>query len=148
MAGAMNRMSHKFRIQLTVAAVLIALGLCGCAPQTLADLRNHPNNVLTFEVPTDAQTAYWRIVIRARERYRIPPMARHQPGISADLDPSGQAAHITLWDSGGIGIRYVLAAQLRQLEPARTLVEIACATRPVREEADLWEAWSATPLED
>jgi hypothetical protein len=131
-----------------IAALLVALGLCGCTPQTLAELRNHPNSVLAFEIPADCQTTYWRIVIRARERYRIPPMARHQPGISADLDPSGQAAHITLWDSGGIGIRYILAAQLRQLEPARTQVEISCATRPVRKEAEIWEAWAATSLED
>jgi hypothetical protein len=144
----MDRISHGLRIQVTIAALLAALGLCGCSPQTLADLHNHPNSVLAFEVPADAQTTYSRIVIRARERYRILPGARRQGGISTDLEPSGQAAHIILWDSGGIGIRYVLAAEIRQLEPARTQVEIYCATRPVRKEAELWEAWAATPLED
>jgi len=141
-------MSHELRIQVTIAVLLVALGVCGCGQQTLADLRNHPNNVLAFEIPADAQTTYWRIVIRARERYRILPGARRQGGVSANLEPSGQAAHVTLWDSGGMGIRYVLAAEIRQVEPARTQVEIYCATRRVREEAGLWEAWAATPLED
>ena len=40
------------------------------------------------------------------------------------------------------------AADIRQLEPARTQVEIYCATRPVRREGELWQQWAATPLQD
>jgi len=144
----MDRMSRGLRVSVTIAATAVALGLCGCAQQTLAGLRNHPNSVLAFEVPADCQTTYRRIVTQARERYRFLPGVRPQPGISAALESSGQAAHLTLWDSGGLALKYVLAADLRPLEPARTQVEIYCATRPARKEAELWQQWAATPLED
>lgn len=139
-------MSGRLRVP-AAAALLILVCISGCGPQTVADLRSRPHGIHSFEVPADCGTAYDRIVRRARERYRIIPMAPHQPGISAKLLPSGQSAAITLWDAGRIEMRYILSADLRQIDPSRTQVDIYCATKADRKEARLWELWASTPLE-
>jgi hypothetical protein len=128
------------------AASLILVWLGGCGPQSVTNLRERPHSVYSFEAPADCETAYDRIVRRARERYRVIPMAPHQPGVSANLAPSRQSATITFWDSGRIGIRYILAADLRQIDPSRTQVDVHYATRADLKEAKLWELWADTPL--
>ena len=45
---------------------------------------------------------------------------------------------MTLFDAGGIGLRYVLTADLRALDPSRTEVNIYGATRSSAKEAALW----------
>ncbi len=136
-----------FRLHMATAAALLALvWLGGCGPQSVTDLRERSRNVYSFEAPADCGRVYDRIVRRGRERYRIIPAAAHQPGISAKLQPSGQSATITLWDSGRIGIRYILAADLRQADSARTQVDVYCATKAELKEARLWEQWANTPL--
>jgi hypothetical protein len=138
-------MSRELRVPAT-AALLILVWMAGCAPQSVADLRNRSHSVLSFEVPVDCGAAYDRIVRRARERYRIIPGAPHQPGISTELASSGQSAVITLWDAGRIKMRYILTADLRQVDSSRTRVDIHCATKADVKEARLWEQWANTPL--
>jgi len=138
--------SSRFRVPAPVLLVLIWLG--GCGPQNVADLRKRPHSVYSFEAPADCETAYDRIARRARERYRIIPMAPHQPGVSTRLAESRQSATITLWDSGRIGIRYILTADFRQIDPSRTQVDVYCASRADIKEARLWELWANTPLGD
>lgn len=137
-----------FRRHMRAAVLLlVAAWVAGCGPQSVTDLREKPHSVYSFEAPTDCGSVYDRIVRRARERYRIIPVAPHQPGISSKLLPSGQSATITLWDSGRIGIQYILTADLRQSDASRTRVDIYCATKADLREAKLWEQWANTPLE-
>ena len=138
-----------FRLRVQAAAVLLVLAwLGGCGPQNVTDLRERPHSVYSFEAPADCGTVYDQIVRRARERYRFIPAAPHQPGISAKLVPSGESATITLWDSGRIGIRYILIADLRQIDSSRTQVDVYCATKADLREARLWEQWANTPLQN
>jgi len=141
-------LSSGFWTRGTMAALLALVWLGGCGPQNVTDLRKKSHNVYSFEAPADCETAYDRIGRRARQRYRIVPMAAHQVGVSSKLQPSGQSATITLWDSGRIGIRYILTADLRQIDSARTQVDVYCATKADLREARLWEQWTNTPLED
>ncbi len=132
----------------TPAVVLLALvWLGGCGPQNVANLRKNPHRMYSFEAPVDCETAYDRIALRARQRYRVIPMAAHQPGVSAKLAESRQSATISLWDSGRIGIRYILTADLRQIDSSQTQVKVYYATRADLREARLWEQWANTPLE-
>jgi hypothetical protein len=128
-----------------VVAALVWLGGCG-GPHTAVDLRKNPHSVYSFEAPADCNTVYMRIVGRTRQRYVIFGAGAHQPGISAKLQPSGESATISLWDAGRIGFRYILSADLKQIEPDRTAVDIYCASRADHKEALLWEAWANTPL--
>jgi ABC-type molybdate transport system ATPase subunit len=130
------------------AALLALVWLGGCGPQNVTDLRNKSHHVYSFEAPVTCEAAYDRIVRRTRQRYRIVPMAAHQLGISSRLQPSGQSATITLWDSGRIGIRYILTADLKQIDSSRTQVDVHYATKADLLEARLWEQWTNTPLED
>jgi hypothetical protein len=133
------------RVPAVILLALIWLG--GCGPQSVANLRKKPYSVYSFEAPVGCEATYDRIVRRARDRYAVLPMAPHQPGFSANLAPSRESAMITLWDSGGIGIRYILSADLRQIDPSRTQVDVYCASRADLKEAMLWEQWANTPLE-
>lgn len=130
------------------AASLCLLCLCGCGgPTSLASLRDNPHSVISFAAPAACETVYLRITRRAQERYRHITLATYQPGVSAKLAPDGQSATLTLLDAGGIGLRYVLAADLRALDPSRTEVNIYSATRSSVKEAVLWEQWANTPLD-
>jgi hypothetical protein len=129
------------------ALLLVVVWAGGCGLRNVTDLREKPHGVYSFETPTDCGSVYDRIVRRARQRYRVIPAAPHQAGISARLQPSGQSATITLWDSGRIGIRYILTADLRQTDASRTQADIYCATKADLKEAKLWEQWANTPLE-
>jgi len=137
--------SLRFNAPAIVLLALVWLG--GCGPQNVANLRKKPHNVYSFEAPVDCETAYDRIVRRSRERYRVIPMAAHQPGVSAKLAQSRQSATISLWDSGRIGIRYILTADLRQIDSSQTQVDVHYATKADLTEARLWEQWANTPLE-
>jgi hypothetical protein len=134
-------------LRLLAAALLVLVWITGCGTQSIASLRSRPNCIHSFEVPVDCGATYDRIVRRARERYRIVPMAPHQPGISAELVASGLSGTIALWDAGRIEMKYMLSADLRQIDASRTQVDIYCATRADRKEARLWEQWANTPLE-
>jgi len=137
-----------FRLHVGTAVALLALvWLGGCGPQSITDLRERSHNAYSFEAPADCGSVYDRIVRRARERYRFIPVSPHQPGISAKLQPSGESATITLWDSGRIGIRYLLTADLRQVDSSRTQVDVYGAAKADLKEAKLWEQWANTPLE-
>ncbi len=138
-----------FRLRVATAVALLALvWLGGCGRQSITDLRERSHNVYSFEAPADCGSVYDRIVRRGRERYRFIPMAPHQVGISSKLQPSGQSATITLWDSGRIGMRYILTADLRQVDSSRTQVDVYCATKADLKEARLWEQWANTPLQN
>jgi len=128
-----------------ILSALVWLG--GCGPHNVVSLRNNPHNVYSFEAPADCETVYDRIVLRARQRYRVIPMSPHQPGVSAKLAESRQSATISLWDSGRIGIRYILTADVRQTDSSRTQVDVHCASKADLKEARLWELWANTPLE-
>lgn len=130
-----------------IAAVVLAMvWLGGCGPQSAANLRKKPHSLYSFEAPADCETVYDRIVRRARDRYRVVPMAPHQPGISAKLAPSRESATIMFWDSGRIGMRYLLTADLHQIDPSRTQVDIHYASHADLKEARVWQLWANTPL--
>jgi len=129
-------------------ALLTLLWLCGCGPGSVASLRERPHRVYSFEAPAGYEMVYERIVRRARERYRPISPLPHQPGVSTSLFPSTQFATVTLWDSGGIGMRYLLTADIRQIGPARTQVDIYSASSRDGKEARLWQQWAITPLGD
>jgi hypothetical protein len=124
------------------------LWLGGCGPGSPASQREKLRAVYLVEVRADYQTVYEQIVRRARQRYVFPPSPRHQPGVSADLFPESQSAEVTLWDSGGIGLRYRLSARIRATGPSETHVELCAAGKADAREAQLWALWASTPLED
>ena len=133
---------------LALAALLCLLYLCGCGgPTSLTSLRENPHSVISFEAPAACETVYLRITRRAQEHYRYITLATYQPGVSAKLAPDAQSATVTLFDAGGIGLRYILTADLRALDPARTEVSIYGATRSSAKEAALWGQWANTPLD-
>jgi hypothetical protein len=135
-----------WRAVLTLLPAVLWLGGCG-APTSLTGLRQSPYRVHTFEVPANAATAYERIAHRAQERYRYTNRATYQPGVTTRLAPDGQSATVTFWNAGGIGLRYLLSADLRALDSSRTAVHLYCANRPAAQEALLWHQWVHTPLE-
>ena len=147
----MSTTSSRSLIQWTaiaLPALLCLLCLCGCGgPTSLTSLRDNPHSVTSFETPASCETVYLRIARRAQEHYRYTNLATYQPGVSAKLAPDAQSATVTLLDAGGIGLRYVLTADLRALDPSRTEVNIYCATRSSAKEAALWEQWANTPLD-
>jgi len=133
---------------LALPALLCLLCLCGCGgPMSLTRLHQNPHSVISFEAPAACETVYLRIARRAQEHYRYTNLATYQPGVSAKLAPDAQFATVTLFDAGGIGLRYVLAADLRALDPSRTEVNIYGATRSSAKEATLWAQWANTPLD-
>jgi len=133
---------------LALPVLLCLVYLCGCGgPTSLTGLRQNPHSVISFEAPASCETVYLRITRRAQEYYRYISLATYQPGVSAKLAPDGQSATVTLLDAGGIGLRYVLTADLRALDPARTEVSIYGATRSSVKEAVLWRQWANTPLD-
>jgi hypothetical protein len=145
----MGTISSGFSIRVFAAVLPALLWLGGCGgPTSVTSLRDRPHRVYSFEAPADYETVYFRIARRAQERYRYTNLATYQPGVTAKLSPDGQSATVTLWNAGGIGMRYVLTAALDALDPARTGVNIYCATRASTQEALLWQQWANTPLED
>jgi hypothetical protein len=143
----MSTISSEFSIR-GAATVLLALPwLCGCGPTSVTSLRESPHRVYSFVAAADYETVYLRIARRAQERYRYTNLATYQPGVSAKLFPDRQSATVTLLNAGGIGMRYVLTADLHALDPSRTEVTLYCATRSSTKEAALWQQWANTPLD-
>ncbi len=138
-----------FRHSLFWPAVLlpVLLGLHGCGrPTSVASLRAHPHDVQTFTVPADCETVYQRLARRVRERYRVILLATYQPGVSAKLAPDAQSAAVTLFDAGGLGLRYVLTADLHATGDG-TEVRLYNASSSSVSEALLWRRWTQTPLD-
>lgn len=132
-----------------IMAALLASGwLGGCAPASVSSLREKPHSKHSFEVAADYATVYERIVRRARHRYVFTRAPTLQPGVSADLVPEGRSATITLWESGGLGIRYLVHAEIHATSPDRTKVVLYAARKSDVAEALLWTAWADTPLEN
>lgn len=131
-----------------LAALLCLLYLYGCGgPTSLTSLHQNPHSVISFETPATCETVYLRVTRRAHEHYRHITLATYQPGVGAKLAPDAQSATVTLFDAGGIGLRYVLTADLRALDPSRTEVSIYSATGSSAREAVLWAQWANTPLD-
>jgi len=104
--------------------------------------------VCSFEVETDYATVYDRIALRARQRYAYINVPTHQGGVSADLFPESQSGTVTRWNSGGIGLRYRLSAQIQAIDPTHTRVRLYAAGKSDRQEARLWGAWANMSFED
>jgi hypothetical protein len=132
-----------------LAAVTMLLWIGGCRSGTgsVANLRDASNKAYSFEVAADYQTVHERILLRARQRYAFAGVPTHQLGVSVELSPAKQSSTITLWDSGGIGIRYRLRVEILAIDADHTEVELYATTRKDRQEARLWAAWSDTPME-
>jgi len=130
------------------AAVLASLWLVGCGPHSAVGLRDASHRIYSFEVAAGYTAVHERIIQRARQQYVFAGAPRRQPGVTARLSPENRSATVTLWDSGGIGIRYRLGAEIRAIDPARARVDLYAAGKSDREEAHLWAAWAHTPLED
>jgi len=141
------RLPASRRVSLMAAVALASLWLGGCGPGSEASLRSRSNIACSLEVDADYATVYDRIVLRARWQYRRIREATRQPGVTADLFPESQTASVTLWDSGGIGLRYRLSARIQAIDAARTKVELYAAGKGDRREARLWAAWATLPLE-
>lgn len=129
-----------------VAAGLLCLAGCG-GPSSVASLRSSSHQVYSFEVAADYQVVHERILLRARQRYTLPNQPRIQLGVSAQVSPESRSSTITLWNGGGIGIRYRLSAEIQAIAPDRTRVDLYAAGKPDRAEARLWAGWADTPLE-
>ncbi len=110
-----------------VAAGMLWLGGCGGGSKSAAGLRTVSHKAYSFDVAADYRTVYERILLRARKRYAFAGISRSQPGVSAELSPESQSGTITLWDSGGIGIRYRLSAEIQAIDPGRTRVDLYAA---------------------
>jgi len=139
------------RFSFSRAAVLLSalLWLGGCSgPATVVTLRQHPEHIHTFEVPADCPTVYLRIARRAQERYRHTSVVTYQPGVTTRLAADRQSASVTFFNAGGFGLEYLLTADLRALDPARTEVTAYCANRGAAKEALLWQQWANTPLDN
>jgi hypothetical protein len=134
-------------VWIVAAALPASLWLGGCAPASVADLREKARGTYSFEVPANYAAVYDRIVQRTRQRYVFTARPTLQPGVSADISAESQSATITLWDSGGIGIRYLVRAEIRAIDPTRTRMDLYAARKADNREALLWAAWADTPLE-
>jgi hypothetical protein len=143
----MKMIAAGLRRRKTAALLMLFLGLGGCGPANVASLRKMPDSVYSFEVPANCATVYERIARRARQRYALTNLATYQPGVSARLSSSRQTATVSVCDAGGIGVRFVLHADLRQLDPSRTKIDVYCATAAYHQEGRLWERWANTPLD-
>ena len=104
----MGKLLSGFRVPGMTAALLALWWLGGCAPGSVAGLREKPHSTYSFEATADYATVYERIVRRARQRYVFTGATTRQPGISEDISAESQSATVTLWDSGGIRIRYLV----------------------------------------
>ena len=124
------------------------LGGCRSGSGNVAKLRDTSNKVYSFEVPADRATVHERIVQRARRRYAYTGVPTRQRGVSVDHSPESRFSVITLWDSGGIGIRYLLSADIRAINPTRTRVDLYAIGKRNQQEARLWAAWADTSIED
>jgi hypothetical protein len=130
-------------------AVLLPVLLClhGCGrPTSVGDLRTNPHDVQTFTVPADCETVYQRLARRARERYRFTNLATYQPGVSAKLTPDAQSATVTFFDAGGVGLRYVLTADLHATGDGTEVCLYNASSSSVGE-ALLWRQWAQIPLD-
>jgi hypothetical protein len=143
----MSTISSDFSLRATAAALLTLFWLSSCTPTSVTSPRKSPHSAYSFEVPADYQTVYSRIAIRARERYGRTNIATYQPAVSAKLSPADQSATVTVWNAGGIGMRYMLSADIRPIDPSRAQVSISCAKSRYKREASLWEQWANTPLD-
>ena len=143
----MDTRSASRRVLRMAAIVLVSLWLGGCGPGSPGSLRTESHVACSLEVDADYATVYDRIVLRARWQYARIRVATHQPGVSADLFPESQSGTVTLWDSGGIGLRYRLSARIQAIDPTHTRVDLFAAGKRDRREARLWAAWADLPLE-
>jgi len=144
----MSATSSRFFIRWTAVVFPALLWLSGCGgPTSVTSLRQNPHKAYTFEVPAGCETVYLRLARRAQERYRHTNLATFQPGVTAKLAPDAQSATLTFFNAGGLGLRYLLTADLHALDPARTNVTIYCADRTAAREALVWQQWANTRLE-
>jgi hypothetical protein len=137
-----------FRVPTAAAVVLATAWLGGCGPKQVSTLHSGSHLVLSFEVEADYATVYERLAHRARQRYVSVGFVTHQPGVTTNLFPESQTAGVTLWDSGGVALRYRLSAEIRALDPTHTQVDLYAAGKSDRREARLWAAWAVTPEQD
>jgi hypothetical protein len=144
--GKMNKVFRRRGAGAVVAVLLMLLGFCGCGAESVRSLRNMPDSAYSFEVPADCATVYERIAARARQRYGWTDRRTYQPSVSARLFPEQQAAAVSLSNAGGIGLQYVLHADIHQLDASRTKVDIYCGTARYRKEAQLWRLWANAPF--
>jgi hypothetical protein len=119
----------------------------GCGPGSAASLHSPSHIAYSLEVDADHVTVYNRIALRARWQYARIRVATYQPGVSTDLFPESRSATVTLWDSGGIGLRYRISARIHAIDPTHTKVNLFAAGKSDRREARLWAAWASMPLE-
>jgi hypothetical protein len=127
---------------------MLWLGGCGSGSKSVAGLRTESHKVYSFEVASDYRTVYDRIFLRARNRYASTAIPTSQPGVNARLNPESRSGTITLWDSGGIGIRYRLSVEIQAIDSGRTQVDLYAANRNARGEARLWAGWADTAMEN
>ncbi|MBP7053194.1 MAG: hypothetical protein KBE65_19480 [Phycisphaerae bacterium] len=137
-----------FYITLTAGGVWALLWLGGCGLRQASSLQSETHIVYSFEVEADYATVYERIARRARQRYVPMGPPRHQPGVSAELFPDNQTGDVTLWDGGGVAIRYRLSARIQGIDSSHTQVTLYAAGKSDRREARLWAVWAATPPQD
>jgi hypothetical protein len=130
----------------TLTALLMGFGFCGCGAESVRSLRQMPDSVCSFEVSADCATVYERIAQRARQRYALTDRRTYQPSVTARLFPGQQAAAVSLSNGGGIGLQYVLHADIHQFDAARTQVDIYCGTARYRKEAQRWRLWANAPF--
>jgi hypothetical protein len=144
--GKMNKVFSGRAAWGAAAALLMVCGFGGCGAESVRSLRQMPDSVYSFEVSADCATVYERIAARARQRYGWTDRRTYQPSVSARLFPEQQAAAVSLSNAGGIGLRYVLHADIHQLDASRTKVDVYCGTARYKKEARLWRLWANAPF--
>lgn len=136
------------RCVLSIGLVLALFWLAGCGPGSATSLRNASHKAFSFEIASDYKNVHERILLRARQRYAFIGTSKFQPGVTAELSTETQSGAITLWDGGGMAMRYRLSAEVHAIDAGRTGVDLYAAGRSDRAEARLWAGWAATPLEE
>ncbi|HON90615.1 MAG TPA: hypothetical protein PK373_06715 [Sedimentisphaerales bacterium] len=136
---------HHRALWIGVAAGLLCLTGCG-GPGSASALRSDCYKAYSFEVGAGYQVVHERILLRARRRYAMAETATFQPGVSDRSSTENQSSSITLWDGGGIGIRYRIRAEIRAIDADHTQVDLYAAAKRDRAEARLWVGWADTPL--
>ena len=133
-------------LPVVVAASMVWLAGCGSGSKSVSGLRTESHKVYSFEVGADYQVVHERILLRACRRYAMTETATFQPGVSDRSSTENQSSSITLWDGGGIGIRYRIRAEIRAIDADHTQVDLYAAAKRDRAEARLWVGWADTPL--
>lgn len=122
--------------------LFMAATITGCASSTPQGARNlGPDRQYRFEVATDYQTAYRRIVETARACYQTNLITASQI-VSGDLYPDTKTGTITVGMYGALGPALYQIIDVRGLDQSRTEVIATFPLGPVEKHGAKVKAWA------